>query len=134
MSQLSSPTISVRGGPEPDESPLAPADIDASCRWPLLLMFLSALVWLVFGGLLSVIGAIKLHAPGFLADCPYLTFGRVRPAQMNALIYGFALQAALGVTLWILCRLGRTRLALPDRKSTRLNSSHSRAPRMPSSA
>jgi cytochrome c oxidase cbb3-type subunit I len=94
-------------------APLTPAEIDASCRWPLLLLFGSALFWLVLSGVFAVISAIKLHAPGFLADCPYLTFGRVRPAQMNMLMYGFATQAAIGVAFWLMCRLGRTALALP---------------------
>ncbi|HYV28146.1 MAG TPA: cbb3-type cytochrome c oxidase subunit I, partial [Candidatus Eisenbacteria bacterium] len=53
------------------------------------------------------------HAPGFLADCAWLSYGRVSPAQTNALMFGFASPAAVAVALWLLCRLGRTRLALP---------------------
>ncbi|PYI88905.1 MAG: hypothetical protein DME26_02520 [Verrucomicrobia bacterium] len=113
MTQSSSSTTSAQAGSGTGLSPLTPAEIDATCRWPLLFLFVSALVWLVLSGVLSVIIAIKLHAPGFLGDCPFFTFGRMRPAQMNALMYGFASQAAIGATLWLLCRLGRTRLALP---------------------
>src|SRR5262245_8540379 len=93
-------------------APLTTPEIDASCRWPLLLLFVSALFWLVLSGVFALISAIKLHVPGFLSDCPYLTFGRVRPAQMNMLLYGFATQAAIGVALWLMSRLGRTALAL----------------------
>jgi cytochrome c oxidase cbb3-type subunit 1 len=93
------------------EERLAPSEIDMSCRWPLLLLFGSGLFWLVIGLALAVISSIKLHAPGFLAECPWLTLGRVRPAGMNVLLYGFASQVAIGVMLWLLCRLGSVRLA-----------------------
>ena len=43
----------------------------------------------------------------------WLTYGRVRPAGVNAMLYGFCLQAGLGVALWMLARLGRTTLAAP---------------------
>ena len=36
---------------------------------------------------------------------------RVHPAQLNVFIYGFAVQAGLGVLLWIIAHLGRTHLA-----------------------
>lgn len=86
------------------------AEIDASCRWPLLLLFTSSVLWLVFGTLLALIAAIKLHKADFLADSAWLTLGRIRPASMNAFLYGFASQAGIGVVLWLLCRLGRVKL------------------------
>ncbi len=92
---------------------LSAAEIDASCRWPLLVLFLSAIGWLVGGTVLALIASIKLHGPGFLAGCEWLTLGRVRPAAMNALLYGFASQAAMGVLLWQFCRLGNVRLLFP---------------------
>ena len=94
-------------------APVAPADIDASCRLPLVVLFLSAAVWLVIGSAFALIASLKFHAPGFLADCAWLTYGRVRPAGINCMLYGFCLPAGLGVALWLLARLGRTRLALP---------------------
>ena len=54
-----------------------------------------------------------MHSPDFLAACPWLTYGRIRPAQLDTLVYGFAAPAAFGVTLWLFCRLGRTRLFAP---------------------
>src|SRR5207244_625566 len=57
--------------------------------------------------------SIKFHAPNFLADCPWLTYGRVRPAYLNCVLYGFCLQSGVGVALWLLARLGRVRLAQP---------------------
>lgn len=93
----------------PDEC-ASPAEIDASCRWPLLLLFTSGVLWLVFGTVLALIAAIKLHKGDFLAECPWLTLGRIRPASMNALLYGFASQIGIGVALWMMCRLGRVTL------------------------
>ena len=97
----------------PDLSPAAPAAIDASCRVPVLLLFACAAVWLVIASLFGLIASLKFHAPNLLADCPWLAYGRVQPAQMNALVYGFAAQAALGATLWMIARLGRTLLVQP---------------------
>lgn len=89
---------------------LPAADIDASCRWPLLLFFTSGVLWLVFGLVLALIAAIKLHKADFLADTAWLTLGRIRPASMNSFLYGFASQVGIGVMIWMTCRLGGTRL------------------------
>ncbi len=86
------------------------AEIDASCRWPLLFLFFSGVLWLIFGGVLALIAAIKLHKGDFLADSSWLTLGRVRPAAMNSFLYGFASQVGMGVILWMMCRLGRVKL------------------------
>src|SRR5216110_329549 len=88
------------------EGACSPAEIDASCRWPILTVFVGALIWLVLNSVLGLITSIKLHAPGFLANCSWLSYGRVSPAQTNALMFGFALQAAVAVAVWLLCRLG----------------------------
>jgi len=93
-------------------SSLAPP-IDRSCCVPLLALFGGAALWLVAGSVLAMIASIKFHAPDFLGDCPWLTYGRVQPAADNALLYGFCVPAALGVMLWIFARLSRTPLCLP---------------------
>jgi cytochrome c oxidase cbb3-type subunit I len=92
--------------------PLPAAEVDASCGAPLLLLFLSAAAWLVAGSVLGLLASLKFHAPTMLAGHAWTTYGRIHPAQTNAFIYGFAVQAALGVTVWILAHLGRTRLAM----------------------
>jgi cytochrome c oxidase cbb3-type subunit 1 len=74
------------------------------------LLFTSSVCWLVFGTVLALIAAIKLHKASFLADSAWLTLGRIRPAAMNSFLYGFASQAGLGVMLWLMCRLGRVKL------------------------
>ena len=83
-------------------------EIDQSCRWPVLLLFTAAALWLALGGVMGFLTAIKAHAPGFLPGPGWLTYGRVRPVAANAIVYGFVLQAGLGIALWMICRLGRT--------------------------
>jgi len=61
------------------------------------------------GTLFALIASWKMHAPEFLGDISWLTFGRVRPVHLNVMIYGFASETAIGVTLWLMCRLCRTR-------------------------
>jgi cytochrome c oxidase cbb3-type subunit I len=85
------------------------ARIDASCR-VLLLPIVSALVWLLISSVFALITSVKLHSPGVLANCSWLTYGHIRPVANDAFVYGFASQAGLAVALWILCRLGRTPL------------------------
>src|SRR2546425_13204806 len=97
----------------PATPPVAPAEIDASCRVPVLVLFACAAVWLVTASVFALITSLKFHVPQFLADCPWFTYGRLQAMQMNALIYGFAAQAALGTSLWMISRLGRTRLVQP---------------------
>ena len=87
--------------------------IDTSCLVPLLALFGGAALWLVVGSVLAMIASIKFHAPGFFADCPWLTYGRVQPAADDVLLYGFCIPAALGVMLWIFVRLSRMPLYLP---------------------
>jgi cytochrome c oxidase cbb3-type subunit I len=80
---------------------------------PLFHMFVSGAVWLVVASVFALLTSLKFHMPGFLSDCAALTYGRVHPAATNALIYGFGVQAGLGVTLWIIARLGVTRVVQP---------------------
>src|SRR5688500_11702750 len=87
---------------------VAPAGIDTSCRVPVLILFACAAFWVVTASVFALIASLKFHMPQLLADCPWLTYGRLQPMQMNALIYGFAAQAALGTSLWMIARLGRT--------------------------
>jgi len=87
--------------------------IDASCRVPLLALFGGAAIWLVIGLALAIIASLTFHMPGMFGDCPYFTYGRVQPAANDAIVYGFAIPAALGVILWIFARMGETELVLP---------------------
>lgn len=89
------------------------AELDQSGRWPLLVLLTGALLWLVLGSAGLLLSSIKLHAPGMLASAAWLTYGRLYPASLNALLYGFASQAGIAVALWMLSRLGRAPVALP---------------------
>jgi cytochrome c oxidase cbb3-type subunit 1 len=86
------------------------ADIDASCRFPVLLFFACSVVWLFIGTVFAMLASWKMHNPELLANYSWLTFGRVRPAHLNAVIFGFASEAAIGVSLWLMCRLCRVKL------------------------
>src|SRR5213075_1624783 len=105
----SSRTMEHPAGAQTVEAPkvFSVAQIDASCRAPLLLLFVSGATWLLIGTFLGLIASIKFHGPGFVAGSAWLTLGRIRPAGMNALVYGFAVQSFLGILTWIICRLGR---------------------------
>ena len=73
--------------------PVPSAEIDASCRAPVLLLFVSAAAWLLLGTILHMVATLKFHSPGFLSDCAFLTYGRVHPVATNAFVYGFCVQA-----------------------------------------
>lgn len=89
---------------------IAPEQIDASCRLPLLALFGSSAVWLVISSILGLIASLKFHNAKLLADCPFFTYGHVQAGAFNTLLYGFVAQAAIGVMLWLIARLGRTTL------------------------
>jgi cytochrome c oxidase cbb3-type subunit I len=86
------------------------AEVDASCRWPVMLLFGCSLAWLLIGTVFALLASWKMHSPDFLGGISWLTFGRVRPAHLNAMVYGFASQAGIAVTLWLMCRLCGTPL------------------------
>ena len=85
-------------------------EIDASAKWPVLVFFSSALLWLLLGGALQLIGALQLHTPEFLSQCAWFTYGRVAPAAQNALVYGWGMNAAFAFGLWLMARLSATTL------------------------
>ena len=59
------------------------------------------------------IASIKMHQPDFLGEIPWLTFGRVYPAGMNCMVYGWAFTAGMGVLVWLMARLTRMPLRHP---------------------
>ena len=87
--------------------------IDASTRVPVLMFYTSAIVWLLIGTLLAMLVSIKMHAPDLLANVSFLTWGRLRPAHVNIMIYGWASMAAMGTAVWLMARLCRTTLRHP---------------------
>jgi hypothetical protein len=71
--------------------------IDASCRVPLLPLLGGAAIWLVVGLALELLASLTFHMPWKFGDCPMMTYGRVQPAANDAILYGFAIPAALAV-------------------------------------
>jgi cytochrome c oxidase cbb3-type subunit 1 len=90
-----------------------PAEIDHSCRVPVLFLLISSVVWLIVSLVFGVLASIKMHAPGFLADVAPLTYGRVAGVASSTFLYGFASQAAIAAGLWLFARTGKTFLILP---------------------
>ncbi len=108
-----SPTITSQQPAAPDAADRdrhERAEIDASTRLPVVLFYGSAIFWLLVGTVFALLASLKMNAPGFLAEWSWLTFGRVRPAHLNAVAYGWASSAGIGTGLWIMARLCRTPL------------------------
>lgn len=80
--------------------------IDTQARGPLLLLLASGVLWLVISGILALISSIQLHSPQFLSNCVWFTHGRVQALTETAFVYGWAANAGLAITLWMLGRLG----------------------------
>lgn len=80
------------------------AAIDKSVKAPVLFLFLNAAFWLMASTILGVIAAVKLVDVDFLGTWSFLSYGRLQPAHINALVYGWGIPAGLGVMLWIMAR------------------------------
>lgn len=77
--------------------------------------FYSALFWLLLPGLMGLTLATLLYVPAVydrlpLDLKPYLSFGRLRPAHVNLMIYGWLSQAYAAAILFILPRITRAQL------------------------
>src|SRR3984957_4075809 len=83
---------------------------DRSSPGPVILCLTSAVVWLLCGSLAGLISSLKMHMPDWLVTDAWLTFGRIRPAHLNMVIYGWSSLAGVGVALWLIPRLLRTEL------------------------
>ncbi len=54
-----------------------------------------------------------MHMPDLLSGVSYLTYGRIRPAHMNVMLYGWASMVGIGTAIWLMARLCRTTLRHP---------------------
>jgi len=88
--------------------------METACPVAMLTLFAGAVLWLLVASLLGLRNSLNFHAPGLFAGEGYLSYGRVHGAQSAALLYGFGVPSALGLGLWLLCRLGRASLAGPS--------------------
>ena len=90
-----------------NQDALLRAGIDRSLRHPVMFFMTSGAAWLAVSIVLGIISSAKVHSPEFLSNCAWLTYGRVFPAHINALIYGWGFQAAFAVIIWLMARLSR---------------------------
>lgn len=86
------------------------ARIDRSLSSPVLFLYASALGWLLLATLFGFGAAIKLHRPEFLSSFACTSYGRIWPAYLHALGYGWASLAGLATALWMMGRLCRVAL------------------------
>ena len=80
-------------------------DIDASVRAPIIVFFVFGLLWLLAGTAFALISSVQLHNPGFLNDEAWTTYGRMRPAFLSAMVYGWGFNAAFAIAMWLMARL-----------------------------
>jgi len=100
------------------DTPAARADeelrisIDDSARTPTMFYFVSAVAWLLIGSLFGVMTSLKFNLPDWLGGSALWTFGRIRPAHLNTIMYGWASLAGAGMIVWLTARLCRAPLQL----------------------
>jgi cytochrome c oxidase cbb3-type subunit 1 len=99
------------------------AAVDASVRWPVMACFLTAVHWMVTGTFLLVYASSLTHPQdtfpilGWFVDLSnnfsMFTYGRVWPAAVDSLVYGWASTAGLGLAAWLLARMSREPIRMP---------------------
>ncbi len=86
------------------------AEADASSAPLVFFFFCCAFAWLLVASAAGLTASIKLHEPDWLTEQAWLTFGRIRTVHLNAVAYGWAPMAGLGIALFVIPRLLKTRL------------------------
>src|SRR3982750_1198456 len=87
--------------------------IDASTRVPVLMFYASAVAWLLLGTVLAFFTSFELHSPDWLSNVSFLSWGRIRPAHLNVMLYGWASMVGMGTAIWLMARLCRATLRFP---------------------
>ena len=67
--------------------------------------FLFAALWFPLFAFFGFMMAIKFFFPTFLIGSEWDTFGRIRPAHVNGVLFGFVTSGLLGAMFWITPRL-----------------------------
>ena len=73
----------------------------------------SAIIWFPFFATFGMIMAIKFFVPTFLVDSAFDTFGRIRPAHVNGLLFGFLSSGLIGAMYYVTPRLSHVSLYKP---------------------
>ncbi len=77
------------------------------------LWFYGAILWFPVFATFGLIMAIKFFVPTFLVDSAFDTFGRIRPAHVNGLLFGFLSSALIGAAYYVAPRLSHFPLYKP---------------------
>ncbi len=64
--------------------------MDETAAVPVKLYFATAVFWLLAGTFFGLATSLKFDLPDWLGSTAALTFGRLRPAHLNAVTYGWA--------------------------------------------
>jgi cytochrome c oxidase cbb3-type subunit I/II len=99
---------SIEGQGETEHPDLKSADT-VSKLW-----FYFAILWFPIFAVFGLIMAIKFFVPTFLVDSAWLTFGRIRPAHVNGLLFGFLSSGLIGIMYYVVPRLSKTSLYKPN--------------------
>jgi cytochrome c oxidase cbb3-type subunit 1 len=83
---------------------------DRSSALATFIFLMLGVLWLVIGSFAGLIASLRLHMPDWLAAYAPLTFGRVRVAHLNMVVYGWASMTEMGIAVWLLPRMLRTEL------------------------
>ena len=78
------------------------------------IFFGATIFWFAIFTGFGFILAIKFFLPTFLGGAEILTFGRIRPVHINGVLFGFLSSGLLGAMLYILPRLAKNELRLPQ--------------------
>ena len=73
-----------------------------------------ALLWFPVFTTFGLIMAIKFFVPTFLVDSAFDTFGRIRPAHVNGLLFGFLSSGLIGASYYVLPRLTKASIYKPQ--------------------
>ncbi len=71
---------------------------------------ITAVIWLVVGMTLGLTGALEFTAPDMSTGIAQLTFSRIRPAHVNTVAFGWLSMANIGIVLYIIPTLTRSKL------------------------
>jgi cytochrome c oxidase cbb3-type subunit 1 len=94
----------------PDPELLARHQADLSSRKASLSWITSAVFWIIVGSFYGLLSSTKMHMPELLGGSEWFTFGRIRPMHLNAVTYGWASMAGIGIALFLIPRLFKTPL------------------------
>ena len=78
------------------------------------LWFYFSLLWFPIFATFGFLMAIKFFVPTFLTDAAWLSFGVIRPAHVNGLLFGFLSSGLIGTMYYVVPRLSNASLYKPN--------------------